>query len=133
MLLGIAAVGDSIGLVRQKTLMGLFHVSDIALQAFPPVEAIHTGLSILFVVCVFLNLVHAYHYDIRVNQAAKGVTGSEDTVVNLLESIELFLKRLDIYEDPAYTCDGRDSNENSGRGSLHPCSCHKRAEGGTSE
>ena len=112
--------------------MGLFHVSDIALQAFPPVEEIHTGLGVLLVVCVFLNLVHAYHYDIRVNQAAKGVTGSKDTVVDLLESIEHFLKRLDIYTKILHPR-WRDSNENNGGGSLYPCGYHKRAEGGTTE
>jgi hypothetical protein len=77
--------------------MGVVHISDIVLQAFPPARAIHTCLGVLLVVCAFLKLVHAYRYNIRVYQAAKGVTSSEDTVVDLLESIEHFLKRLGIY------------------------------------
>ncbi len=75
----------------------MVHISDIVLQAFPAARAIHTCLGVLLVVCAFLKLVYAYRYNIRVHQAAKGVTGSEDTVVDLLESIEHFLKRLDIY------------------------------------
>ena len=46
------ALGDGIGLVRQKTLMTVFHVSDIVLQAFPPARALHTGLGVLLAVCL---------------------------------------------------------------------------------
>ena len=35
--------------------------------------------------------------DIRVNQAAKGITFAYDALVDLLETIEHFLCRLDIY------------------------------------
>ena len=38
-----------------------------------------------------------YPCDIQVNQAARGVTSSWDPLVELLESIEDFLNRLDIY------------------------------------
>ena len=47
-----AALGDCIGLVRQETLMTVFHVSDIALQAFPPTKVLHTGLGVLLAVCL---------------------------------------------------------------------------------
>jgi len=40
---------------------------------------------------------HAYRYDIGVHQVANGVIASYDATVDLLESIEHFLKRLDIY------------------------------------
>ena len=40
---------------------------------------------------------HAYPCDIQVSQAFKGVSADFDALVELLESIELFLKRLDIY------------------------------------
>jgi len=49
-----AALGDDLGLVRQKTPMTVFHVSDIVLQAFPPAKALHTGLGVLLTVCAFL-------------------------------------------------------------------------------
>lgn len=49
-----AALGDNIGLVHQRTLMGAFFICDIDLQTFPPAKAIQTGLGVLLVVCVFL-------------------------------------------------------------------------------
>jgi hypothetical protein len=45
---------------------------------FPPVTAIHTGLAVLL-------------------SAVKGVVDSYDALVDLFESIEHFLKRLDVY------------------------------------
>ena len=39
----------------------------------------------------------AYRCDIRVHQVANGVIASYDAVVDLFESFEHFLKRLDIY------------------------------------
>jgi len=48
-----AALGDGIRLVRQKTLMSAFHISDIVLQAFPPTKALYTGLGVLLAVCLF--------------------------------------------------------------------------------
>lgn len=38
-----------------------------------------------------------YRCDIRVHQAAKGVIDSYNALIDLFESIEHFLKRLDIY------------------------------------
>jgi len=52
-----AALGDDLGLVRQKALKTVFHVSDIVIQAFPPTKALQTGLGVLLTVCVFLRLV----------------------------------------------------------------------------
>ena len=40
---------------------------------------------------------HPYACDIQVSQAFKGVTSDFDALVDFLESIELFLNRLDIY------------------------------------
>ena len=47
-----AALGNMIGLVRQKALMTVFHVFDIHLQEFPPAEALHTALGVLLTVCI---------------------------------------------------------------------------------
>ena len=47
-----AALGGSIGSVRQKALMKVFHVSDIVLQEFPPAKALYTGLGVLLAVCL---------------------------------------------------------------------------------
>jgi hypothetical protein len=46
---------------------------------------------------------HPYACDIRSSQAFKGVTADFDAPVDFLESIELFLKRLDIYTKVAPT------------------------------
>jgi len=67
------------------------------LQAFPHAKAIQAGLAILLDVCAALHIICRYPCDIEVDQAAKGVTSSWDALIELLESIEHFLNRLDIY------------------------------------
>jgi len=47
-----AALGDGIGTVRQKTLMTIFHVFDVALQGFPLAKALYSGLGVLLAVCL---------------------------------------------------------------------------------
>ena len=59
--------------------------------------AIHTGLGILLSVCAFLSSLSAHLRDIQTYQAAKGVLDDYDTLADLLESVEHFLNRLDIY------------------------------------
>ena len=44
-----------------------------------------------------LSFLRAYPCDIQVSQAFKGVSADLDALVDLLESVEHFLKRLDIY------------------------------------
>jgi hypothetical protein len=61
------------------------------------VTAIHTGLAVLLTVCAFLQSLSAHLRDIEASQAIKGVIDSYDVLVDLLESIEHFLSRLDIY------------------------------------
>jgi len=61
------------------------------------VTAIHTGLGILLSVCAFIPSLSGHLPDIQAHQAIKGVIDSYDALVNLLESIEHFLNRLDIY------------------------------------
>jgi hypothetical protein len=67
------------------------------LKSFPPAKAIQAGLAILLDVCAALQIICRYPCDIEVDQAAKGVTSSWDALIELLESIEHFLNRLDIY------------------------------------
>ena len=93
------ALGDGIGLVRRKTLMMVFHVSDIDLQAFSPAKALHTGLGVLIAVCFSHDPTWRIRCDTRVHQAAKGVVDSYGALVDLLEAIEHFLKPLDIYTE----------------------------------
>jgi hypothetical protein len=61
------------------------------------VKAIHTGLAILLSVCAFLSSLSAHLRDIQACQAVKGVLDGYDTLADLLESVEHFLNRLDIY------------------------------------
>jgi hypothetical protein len=61
------------------------------------VKATHTGLGILFSVCAFLSSLSAHLHDIQTYQAVKGVLDDYDTLADLLESVEHFLNRLDIY------------------------------------
>jgi hypothetical protein len=61
------------------------------------VTAINTGLGVLLSVCVFHSSISAYCRDIYAYQAIKGATDSYDSLVDLLESIEIFLARLEIY------------------------------------
>ena len=44
-----------------------------------------------------LSFVHAHLHDIQTYQAVKGVLDDYDTLADLLESVEHFLNRLDIY------------------------------------
>jgi hypothetical protein len=66
-------------------------------QPFPPAQAIFSGVSVLLAVCAFLRSQHVYFCDIQMYQAVKDVGASYDALVDLLESIECFLRRLDIY------------------------------------
>jgi len=90
---------DGISLVRQKTLMTVFHVSDFVLQPCPPTKALHTGLGVLFAVCLSSNPPWRIRSDTQVHQAAEGVVDSYSTLVDFLEAIEHFLKVLDIYTE----------------------------------
>ncbi len=60
-------------------------------------KAIYTGLGILLSVCSFLSSLSAHPRDIQSYQAVKGVLNDYDTLADLLESVEHFLNRLDIY------------------------------------
>ena len=57
--------------------------------------ATHTGLAVLL--SVRASLLNAHFCDIQPYQAVKGSIDSYDALADLLESIEHFLNRLDIY------------------------------------
>jgi hypothetical protein len=61
------------------------------------VKAIHTGFGILLSVCAFLLSLSAHLRDIQMYQAVNGVLDDFDTLADLLQSVEHFLNRLDIY------------------------------------
>jgi hypothetical protein len=57
----------------------------------------YTGLAILLSVCAYLSFLTAHFGDAQAYQAVKGVIDSYDLLIDLLESIENLLHRLDIY------------------------------------
>ena len=69
----------------------------LILQHFQPVTAIHTGLGVLLSVCAFFQFLTAHLRDVKSYQVVKGVDDSYDSLVDVLESMETLLRRLDIY------------------------------------
>jgi|SRR6266850_2063230 len=92
-----ASLGDYYGLVRQNlkalvacsTALTIFH-SHFHLRPPFTLALVSYSLYVLFYII-------SRYPDIQVNQAAKGVKDSYDALVDLLESIEHVINRLDIY------------------------------------
>ena len=72
-------------------------ISEFYLQTFPPVKAIQACLAILLDVCAVLQFMCRWSGNVRVIQSAKGIISNCNALVDLLESIEYFLNRLNIY------------------------------------
>jgi hypothetical protein len=92
-----ASLAVDIGLVRQRALTACYTALTDISQPFPPVKVIHVCLAILLAVCAILPYIYRYPCDIQTKQAAEDVIASYDALLDLFESIELFLSRLDIY------------------------------------
>ena len=67
------------------------------LQTFPPGKAIQACLAILLDVRAVPRYICRLPGDVCVIQSAKGIISNCDALVDLLESIEHFLNRLDVY------------------------------------
>ena len=98
-----ASLGNAVGLVGHKRADGAFHMSDGFLQPLPLANTMHAGLAILLAVCATLWFPRVCPRDIHMYQTAKGVSASYDALVDLLESIEHFLRRLEIYTQIPHT------------------------------
>jgi len=92
-----ALLTDAFGLVRQQELVVCFTSLTVFLQTLPPARAMHACLAILLDVRPVLQFMLRWPSEIRVMQAAKGVISNCDALIDLLEAIEHFLNRLDIY------------------------------------
>ena len=69
---------------------------DIVSQPFPPANAVFTGIVVLISVrSSVLFMVDPFNADTL--QAAKGIWGSHDVLVELFERIQFFLKRLGVH------------------------------------
>ena len=93
-------LGEGIGLVRIYSfhLTRMHHRNTHSLQPFPPAKAIFAGIGILLGVCVLIGFTQASPCNIYFfHQAIKDVGKSYDAIVELFESFESFLRRLDIY------------------------------------
>ena len=79
-----------------------FLISDGFSQPLSPANAILAGIAILLAVCG-LSVVPVYPRDIHMYQTARDMKASYDALVDLLDSIETFLMRLDIYTQIPHT------------------------------
>src|SRR5260221_14357951 len=66
-------------------------------KLFPPAKAVFAAFAILLAVRLFFSFTCIYPGDTSMNQATKDVSASYNALIDLLESIENFLGRLDIY------------------------------------
>ena len=73
------------------------HISEFYLQTFPPAKAVQACLAILLDVRVVLQFICRWPGNVHVIQSAKGIISNCDALVDLLESIEHFLNRLNVY------------------------------------
>ena len=70
------------------------------LQPFPPAKTVFAGIAILLSVCVLREFIRTDSCDIYdPHQAIKDISTSYDALINLFESFESFLRRLDIYKN----------------------------------
>jgi hypothetical protein len=93
----------TVPLVNQKTLVVDFASLTVSCQSSDPAKAIHASLAILLDVRAVPQFLCTHLCDFRMNQAAKGVISSHDALVDLLESIEQFVSRLDVYTRIPFT------------------------------
>ena len=73
------------------------YIPDFYLKAFPPAKAVQACLAILLHVRAVPQFIRSWPGDVHVIQSAKGTISNCDSLVYLLESIERFLNRLNIY------------------------------------
>ena len=92
-----ASLADVFGLVLQGVLMICPTSLTFFSQTLPPTKAIQACLVILLDVCPVTWFICKLPSDIRVKQSAKGIITNCDALTDLLESIEHFVKRLNIY------------------------------------
>ena len=93
----VASLADAFGLVCQKRLMTRHPSLNVYSQTFPPARIIQACLAILLDVCPVIEFICRSPGDVCVYQSAKGIISNCDALVDLLESIEHFLNRLNIY------------------------------------
>ena len=67
------------------------------MKVYPPAAVIFTGMGVLLSVSSFFLFICVGHFDVKPSQAAKSVSASQDTLLNVLDRIENFFRRLETY------------------------------------
>jgi hypothetical protein len=68
-------------------------------QIFTPASVIFTGVGVLLSVRTHFNIRAWPIVTTFVSQAAKDVQGSQDTILDIFERIEMFFRRLEVYTE----------------------------------
>src|ERR1019366_1494788 len=68
-------------------------------QVFSPANVIFAGVGVLLSVCILLDSLLMGHCDTYISQAAKDARASQDTLIDIFERMEMFLRRLEIYTE----------------------------------
>jgi hypothetical protein len=87
-------LGEGIGLVGVYSFLSPVPRNLLFLQPFPPTKAIFAEIAVLLGVCVLPGREDSCD---TLHQAIKDISASYDALVDLFESFESFLRRLDIY------------------------------------
>ena len=92
-------LGGVIGLVCVYSFHGYALHNVLFLQPFPPAGAIFAGLAILLGVCVLPGFLVRISVTTEVDfhQAIRDISTNLDALIDLFETFESFLRRLDIY------------------------------------
>jgi hypothetical protein len=100
-----ATLGEGVGLVRRTDVQ---HGSDsarveglsthIILQVFSPGKVVFAGIGILLLVRIS-NLHRGAIFDAQDYQAAKDVAASQETLIDVFERVENFIRRLKTYDN----------------------------------
>jgi hypothetical protein len=93
-----ASLADAVGLVCQKALMAwLTHLTGFS-RHYSHLQKQYRLLSLSYLMYVLRpRFINGYHCDIQLNQTPKGVMSNSESLIELFESIEQFVNRLDIY------------------------------------
>jgi fungal STAND N-terminal Goodbye domain len=90
-------LGEAVTLVSHKYDLVTFFLKGLRQVPFSPTKALFVGIDVLLAVRPSNMLLIQFLCDVRVIQAASGVTSSYDALLELFECLGNFLKRLDIY------------------------------------
>jgi hypothetical protein len=92
-------LGEGVGLVSFRTRSCPRSALKYVWQVFSPAKPIFVGVGVLLSVRISLNISARPYTNAYISQTVKDVRGSQDTLVDVFERIESFLRRLEIYTE----------------------------------